>query len=107
MKDESQIAYILGGILAIIVFIVALIYLQGVVIQDLWNWFLTLEPVSLGPLTSRWHALGIALIFGMLTKETSYVTNKDDDRDPIVKITTPFATLLLTWVIGNIIHGLI
>lgn len=72
--------------------------LGGVVLQDLWGWFVT--PFGL-PQLGLAHAIGINVIAGFLTYR--YVPSKEGDG--WVASITPFVYILCAWGIGAVVHS--
>lgn len=72
--------------------------LGGVVLQDLWGWFVT--PFGL-PQLGLAHAIGINVIAGFLTYR--YVPSKEGDV--WVAGITPFVYILCAWGIGAVVHS--
>lgn len=72
--------------------------LGGVVLQDLWGWFIV--PFGL-PELSLAHAVGINVIAGFLTYR--YVPSKEGDG--WVAGITPFVYILCAWGIGAVVHS--
>ena len=72
--------------------------LGGVVLQDLWGWFIV--PFGL-PELGLAHAIGINIIVGFLTYR--YIPSKDGDGGTAG--ITPFVYVLFAWGIGAVVHS--
>lgn len=72
--------------------------LGGVVLQDLWGWFIV--PFGL-PELGLAHAIGINIIVGFLTYR--YIPRKNGDG--WTAGITPFVYVLFAWVIGAVVHS--
>ena len=82
-----------------ILFVVLTTLLGGVVLKDLWGWFI----VPLGvPQLSVIHAIGVSLVVRLMT----YDIPKGDDEmsDTIARIISALLYLLAVWGIGAIVH---
>lgn len=74
--------------------------LQGFVLVHLWAWFLV--PLGLPPIGIA-HAIGIALIAGMLAPRARDSKEKEEKKKLVVNL-DPFLSPLLFLLFGYIVH---
>lgn len=75
--------------------------LAGVVLRDLWNWFLTTVGM---PQVSIVQALGLGLTLKVFS---SFVTPHEGDVSQFERWVTSVLYLLIVWGVGAIYHSLL
>jgi hypothetical protein len=92
------------SILALIVLVLAVL-ITGVVLQDLWLWFVVpLGAVAIG----QWHAMGLATIIRLCTFSISKdeIDNEVSDKVTFTRYVAAIAVPLFMWGLGWIYHTL-
>lgn len=103
----NKVSEVFGIIVIAVIGIVALVLLRGLVLADLWQWFVT--PLG-APRIGIAHAIGLSTI--LTTCMMGFATEKaekDDDSGPWAKVIKAlFKGLfycLFAWGMGAIVHG--
>ena len=91
----------------VVVIIIAGAALGGVILCDLWEWFIV--PLGIPALQGIWHGAGIMLTAGLLTYSARrWDENKGQDEDGKANwgnVIASLAGMLLIWGIGAIWHS--
>ena len=94
------------GALALLVLDFFYMLLRGVVIADMWRWFVT--PLGV-PSISMVHAIGFSLFVGLFTMGTASKSNVDADfkglRGSFTLIVAFTLVTLMVWGFGAIAHS--
>lgn len=84
-------------IIFVLIMCVVNILVRGVVIVDLWNWFIV--PLSV-PEIGMAQGLGISLIASLFT--ANIFAKREDSKDAVTSVLVVLGWSLLTWGLGAI-----
>lgn len=88
----------IAGLFGVIIgLVVVLTIFRGIVLSDLWLWFMV--PLGVKPIGTAW-AIGISCLGGMFTLHTS----KNKEEKPAMGLLSPIIGTLILWFVGWLIH---
>lgn len=94
------------GAIALILTMIAFIIFKGLVVADMWQWFLV--PLGVKAITIA-HAIGLSFLVGLMFT-LGRVTVADLDKDnagllpTFIRTLTYFIAVAITWGCGAIVH---
>lgn len=94
---------ITGIILGVVLYVAALIILNGLALTTLWGWFVV--PLGVSALTFV-HALGLSLLATLMISgfKTAIVLEQLDNRDSTQKLISPILMPVMAMIVGYVLQ---